>query len=62
MSKKPITSIQAQVKKSMECLYDSCRRGRIHDIPKLHKKFSKAKEELDLRFIDKEDTNGKEER
>ena len=61
MSQKSITSAQSDVKKSMEELYDSCRRGRITDIPKLHKKFTKAKIELDQKIAEKEKgTHGKE--
>ena len=60
MSAKNITSLQANVRKSMEDLYDSCRRGKISDIPKLHKKFSKAKDELDSEIKARSKNNGKE--
>ena len=46
MAAKSITSAMSDVKKSMEELYDSCRRGRITDIPKLHKRYIKAQTEL----------------
>lgn len=60
MGQKPITSVQAEVKKSMENLYDSCRRGKINEIPKLHKKFSKAKEELDVRLAERGERHDRE--
>ena len=56
MSTKNITSLQANVRKSMEDLYDSCRRGKISDIPKLHK----AKDELDSEIKARSKNNGKE--
>lgn len=60
MSTKNITSLQANVKKSMEDLYDSCRRGKISDIPKLHKKFNQAKDELNSELKSRSKDNGKE--
>lgn len=60
MGQKPITSIQAEVKKSMENLYDSCRRGKINEIPKLHKKFSKAKEALEDRLTERSEKHGQD--
>ena len=46
MTNKTISSALSDVRKSMEELYDSCRRGKINDIPKLHKKYNKAQAEL----------------
>ena len=49
-SKLPITSLQANVKKSMETLYTVCRKGKIVEVEKAHKRFTKAREELDKRL------------
>ena len=61
MTQKSITSAQADVRKSMEQLFVSCRNGKIGEVPKLHKKFIKSKKVLDEIINDKETAkHGKE--
>ena len=59
MERKSISSLQANMRKSMEILYDSCRRGRIHEIEKLHKRYTKAKEEYNTRLVESNKENSK---
>ena len=60
MTNTHMRSLVAKVKTSMEELYSACRKGKISDIPKLHKRFNSNRTELSNEIIKKEsDQNGR---